>query len=80
MAKETELRKIARNPRKWYNKQPLHSNLRQAGKTALAFAFSETVFRLVFNHPQRMRGLFVHARKGKFLRPHKRRTSWVDAR
>lgn len=79
MEENMDFRAIARDPYTWAKNKPKLVTARSVGKTTMVGAMLSVACDLVANHSRRMRGKFVHARKGKYQRRHAYRTSWVDA-
>lgn len=73
-----EFPKILRNqPKQMLEKYKLVTP-RALGKSTSACTAVFSILAAVAGHAQRMRGRYVHSRKGKYLRRHTQRVSFLD--
>ena len=75
-----ELPKILRNRPQAFLDRYKFVTPRGSGKTTSAILIVHAILSAIGGHASRMRGRYVHARKGKYQRRHKQRVSWLDTR
>lgn len=74
------LKSMRNNPKSVLRDGSIHlAAPRNAGKTSTASLFINTLAAMMYEHPRRMRGKYVHMRKGRVIRRHAMRTSFADS-